>query len=137
MTKNTITKGFIAAGIINTLGVLIFTKAFTNDVIPATDPEVMSYFGLFMITVWGSAYIAVSRVYEKVKWLVGVFILEKLAYVLAYGYWFSNNSLQEVYDQDLLAGIFYSIYGLNDFVFMLFFGYVFFNIKPSQETLLH
>lgn len=137
MTNATITKGFIASGISNTIGVLIFTKGFTNDVIPETDPEVMSYFGLLMIMVWGAAFIAVSKSFEKVKWLVGVFVLEKIAYVIAYGQWIMNNSLQEVYDKDLLAGMFYSVYGLNDFLFMLFFGYVFLKIKPSPKTPAH
>lgn len=131
MDKKTITKGCIAAGISNTLGILIFSKGFTNDVIPETDPIVMSYFGLVMIMLWGAAYIAVSKSFEKVKWLIGIFAIEKLVYVLAYGIWFSDHSLTEVYDKDLLAGIFYSIYGLNDFLFMLFFSYVFIKInKP-------
>jgi len=137
MTKSTITKGFIASGIMNTIGVLIFTKGFTNDVIPQTDPVVMSYFGLLMIMVWGCAFLAVSKSFDKVRWLVGVFVLEKLAYVIAYSIWFSNNSLTEVYDQDLVAGLFYSLYGFNDFMFMLFFVYVFFKIKPSPKTLAH
>jgi hypothetical protein len=132
MTKSTITKGFILSGIINTLGILFFTKGFTNDVIPETDPVVMSYFGLLMIMVWGLAFIAAAKVFDKLKWLVAVFALEKLCYVIAYGYWFSNNSVQEVYDEDVIAGIFYSIYGLNDFLFMLFFGYVFTKLMKSQ-----
>lgn len=132
MTKSAITKGFILSGIINTLGILFFSKGFTNDVIPETDPVVMSYFGLLMIMVWGLAFIAVAKVFDKVKWLIAVFALEKLCYVIAYGYWFSNNSVQEVYDEDVIAGIFYSIYGLNDFLFMLFFGYVFIKLMKSK-----
>jgi hypothetical protein len=131
MDNKTITKGFIASGISNTIGILIFSKGFTNEVIPETDPIVMSYFGLVMIMLWGAAYIAVSKSFEKVKWLIGIFAIEKLAYVLAYGFWFADHSLIEVYDKDLLAGIFYSIYGLNDFLFMIFFGYVF--IKLSNK----
>ncbi|KQC33233.1 hypothetical protein AAU57_07820 [Nonlabens sp. YIK11] len=137
MTQSTITKGFIAAGLMNTIGLLIFSKGFTNDVIPQTDPAVMSHFGLLMIMVWGLAYIAISKTYMNVKSLIGVFVLEKLAYVIAYLVWFSNNSLEKVYDQDLLAGIFYTLYGLNDFTFMIFFAYVFFKITPSRETPAH
>ena len=118
----------------NTVGLLIFSKGFTNEVIPATDPNVMSYFGLIMITVWGLGYIAVAKTFMKVKWLIGVFVIEKLAYVIAYIIWFSNHQLSDVYDQDLLAGIFYTLYGWNDFIFMIFFAYVFFKIKPSPET---
>lgn len=132
LTKSAITKGFILSGIINTLGILFFSKGFTNDVIPETDPVVMSYFGLLMIMVWGLAFIAVAKVFDEVKWLIAVFALEKLCYVIAYGYWFSNNSVQEVYYEDVIAGIFYSIYGLNDFLFMLFFGYVFIKLMKSK-----
>ncbi|GAK94527.1 hypothetical protein JCM19298_100 [Nonlabens ulvanivorans] len=93
----------------------------------------MSYFGLIMIMVWGGlAFIAVAKIFDKVKWLIAVFALEKLCYVIAYGYWFSNNSLQEVYDRDIIAGVFYSIYGLNDFIFMIFFGYVFIKLMKSK-----
>jgi len=35
--------------------------------------------------------------------------------------WLSANSLPQLYAKDAFAGIFFSIYGLNDFVFMLFF----------------
>lgn len=132
MTKKTITYGFIAAGIMNTLGILIFSKAFTNNVVPETDPVVMSYFGLLMIMIWGGACIAVAGIFEKVKWLIGIFIIEKLAYVLAYIFWFSNNSLAAVYEKDVLAGIFYTVYGLNDFLFMLFFSYVFISLGKKQ-----
>lgn len=132
MTKSTITNGLILSGIINTIGILFFTKGFTNDVIPETDTVVMSYFGLIMIMVWGLAFIAVAKIFDKVKWLIAVFALEKLCYVIAYGYWFSNNSLQEVYDRDIIAGVFYSIYGLNDFIFMIFFGYVFIKLMKSK-----
>ncbi len=51
--------------------------------------------------------------------------MEKLVYVVAWGMWMSNHSLSAVYEQDLFAGVFYSIYGLNDLAFMLFFGWVF------------
>lgn len=129
MNTKTISKGFIAAGAMNIAGVAIFSKGLTNKVITETDPVVMSYFGLLMIMVWGAAYIAVSKTFKNLKWLIGVFVIEKLAYVLAYLHWFSNNSLETVYDRDLLAGIFYSTYGLNDFIFMIFFGYVFLRIK--------
>ena len=39
--------------------------------------------------------------------------------------WLSQNSLAQLYAKDSFAGAFYSIYGLNDFVFMLFFARVF------------
>ena len=39
--------------------------------------------------------------------------------------WISQNSLAQLYAKDLFAGVFYSIYGPNDLIFMLFFAWVF------------
>lgn len=125
MTDNIIQKGFILAGLSNIFGVLVCSKIFTNDVMMATQPGVMGLFGLVSIVLWGLAYIAVSKNYAHVKWLVAVFVIEKLAYVLAWLSFITSNSLSSVYEQDLLAGVFYTIYGANDFAFMLFFGFVF------------
>ena len=107
-------------------GVLVFSRAFTNETLIAADPVVMSKFGLLMIVIWGLAYLGAAAVKSSVKWLVAVFALEKLVYVVVWVAWLSGNSLAELYSKDLFAGIFYSIYGLNDFVFMLFFLKVFF-----------
>jgi len=62
----------------------------------------------------------------NIKWLVGAFALEKLVYVAVWAYWLSENSLAQLYSKDLFAGAYFSIYGLNDFVFMVFFTRVFF-----------
>ena len=118
-------KGFIAAGLSNILGVIICSKAFTNDVMMGAQPDVMGYFGLISIVLWGFAYIAVCKSYNQVRWLVGVFVVEKLAYVIAWLSFITSRSLSSVYEQDALAGLFYTIYGANDFIFMLFFSFVF------------
>ena len=130
MTDNMIHKGFIIAGLSNILGVILCSKAFTNDVVLATQPDVMGTFGLISIMLWGSAYIAVSKSYNQVRWLVGVFVIEKLAYVIAWLALISSRSLNSIYELDVLAGVFYTSYGVNDFIFMLFFGFVF--LKRDQ-----
>ena len=137
MTSNAISKGFIISGVMNTIGILIFSKFFTNEVIPNSDPVVMSYFGLLMIMVWGCAFIAVAKTFEKVGWLIAIFTVEKLCYVIAFILWHSSHNVIQVYEHDLLAGLFYSFYGLNDFIFMVFFGYVFLKVKPSLKKLPH
>ena len=130
--KSTIVRnGFIAAGLINILGVLIFSRFFTNVTLNQADPIVMSNFGLLMITIWGLAYIAVANDYHKVRWISAVFAVEKLIYVLAWIIWLLNNELGAIYSKDLFAGLFYSIYGINDFIFMLFFAWVFFRTKSE------
>ncbi|OAB81839.1 hypothetical protein [Cochleicola gelatinilyticus] len=134
MKPTTISKGFLFAGLSNILGVLIFSKFFTNEIMMNAQPDVMGYFGLISIVLWGLAYIAVRKNYEAVPWLIAVFMIEKLLYVIVYIRWFSTDALRAVYDQDLFAGIFYTIYGVNDFIFGLFFAWVFFTISKVKNV---
>lgn len=82
----------------------------------------------------GLAYIGAATIHSSIKWLAGVFVLEKLAYVVVWIVWMLENSLASVYSTDLFAGIFYSIYGLNYFVFMLFFAWLF--VSRHQESIV-
>lgn len=132
MSRKLIRNGLVAAGIMNISGVLIFSRGFTNAAINSADPVVMSNFGLLMIVVWGCAYLGAATVTGSIKWLAAAFALEKLVYVVVWLSWLSGNSLARLYAQDAFAGIFYSIYGLNDFVFMLFFVWVFFQRHPGH-----
>lgn len=61
--KNSITKGFILAGLMN-MSFLIFSRFFTNSTIPEYDGDVMSNFGLLMIIIWG---ISLHFRYKKVS----------------------------------------------------------------------
>ena len=106
-------------------GVILFSKGFTNEAINKADPVVMSNFGLIMIVVWGLAYAGASAIRSNISWLLAVFAIEKLIYGVVWVRWLSANSLSSLYEQDLLAGVYYSIYGLNDLVFMLFFLWAF------------
>lgn len=133
MTDKIIQRGFIVAGLSNILGVIICSKAFTNDVMLATQPDVMGYFGLISIILWGLTYIAVCKSYNQARWLVGVFVIEKLAYVTGWLTFITSRSLSSVYELDMLAGIFYTIYGANDFIFMLFFSFVFLNQRQTSS----
>jgi len=133
MSPQRIKTGFIAAALMNIGGVLLFSKAFNNPTINEFDPVVMSNFGLLMIIVWGLAYLGAAFVTAGVKWLAGAFAIEKLVYVLVWVFWIQDHNLASVYQQDLLAGVFYSIYGLNDLIFMLFFALVFINADPSPQ----
>ena len=125
MNHTKIKQGFVLAGIMNVGGVLLFSRLFTNTAINNADPVVMSNFGLLMIAVWGLAYWGAASISSDLKWLAGAFVVEKLVYVVAWVRWLSDNSLTALYAEDAFAGIFFSIYGANDFVFMLFFAGVF------------
>ncbi len=124
--------GFVAAGLMNIGGVLVFSRAFTNTAINEADPVVMSNFGLLMIVVWGLAYLGAATVTSGIRWIAGAFALEKLVYVVVWFQWLSANSLEDLYAKDVWAGVFFSIYGANDLVFMLFFAWVFFLKQPSR-----
>lgn len=128
-----ITKGFVVAGLMN-LSVLIFSRFFTNSTIPETDPVVMSNFGLLMIAVWGLAYISVAKHYNSVKWLVAVFALEKLIYGCIWTQWILNNDIADVYKKDTMAGMFYSVYGINDWLFFVFFLVVFITLIKTKNN---
>lgn len=117
--------GFISAAMMNIGGVLIFSKLFTNTAINHADPIVMSNFGLLMIMIWGLAYLGAASIETHMKWLAGAFAIEKLVYVIVWLIWLSENRLAPLYSKDFLAGVFYSIYGLNDLIFMIFFMVVF------------
>lgn len=129
--SKTINKGFFIAGLMNG-SVLVFSKLFTNPAIAKFDPNVMSNFGLLMIVLWGLAYASVATTYQHVKWLVAVFAIEKLIYGVNWIMWLLKNSLANVYNQDLFAGLFYSVYGLNDWVFFIFFSTVFYRLNKTD-----
>ncbi len=124
--------GFFLAGAANVGGILFFSKLFTNTAMIQASPTVMSSFGQLMIIVWGFAYISVANSYESVPWLSFLFTIEKLIYVLTWVFWFQANDLTLLYTKDLFAGIFYTVYGLNDFLSMLFFGWTFWLTRKGK-----
>lgn len=129
--NETITKLFVVSGLMN-FSVLIFSRFFTNSVIPQFDPMVMSNFGLLMILVWGLAYISVSKNYDKVKWLIGIFAIEKFIYGCVWINWIFSNNISDVYEKDAMAGMFYSTYGINDWSFFIFFLFVFMRVHKLK-----
>jgi len=132
ISNKLITRGFIAAGLMNCT-VLVFSRLFTNEVINETDPEVMSNFGLLMIVIWGITYISVAWSFDRVKWLVGVFVIEKLIYAIVWTNWILNNSVTAVFEKDAMAGTFFAIYGINDWLFCFFFLFVFIRLLKGKR----
>jgi hypothetical protein len=123
--KKLIRNGLVAAGLMNIMGVLFFSRALTNTVIYEADPVVMSKFGLIMIMIWGLAYIGAATITSSTKWLVAAFAVEKLVYVVVWINWLLANSLAQLYSKDTFAGIFFTIYGANDLLFLIFFVWAF------------
>ena len=133
INDNIITKGFIIAGLMN-MSVLIFSRLFTNKTIIEYDQVVMSNFGLLMIVIWGLAYISVAKNFQFVKWLVAVFALEKLIYGCVWINWLLHNSISNVFEKDVMAGLFYATYGVNDWIFFIFFSLVFFQLTKAKTN---
>jgi hypothetical protein len=127
----TISKGFVLAGMMN-MSVLVFSKFFTNSVLSETDPVVASNFGLVMIILWGLAYISVAKCYQHVQWLVGIFALEKLIYGIVWTHWVLNNDVSSIFSKDIFAGTFFSVYGVNDWLFCIFFSWVFLKLFRNK-----
>lgn len=134
MYEKIVKYGLIAAALTNIGGVLMFSRGFTNAAINNADPVVMSNFGLLMIVVWGLAYLGAATINANIRWIAAAFAVEKLVYVAMWGMWLSKNSLAPLYSTDLFAGLFYSIYGLNDVMFMLFFVWMFLSQRPAVHA---
>jgi hypothetical protein len=132
INNKTISKGFVVAGLMNS-SVLLFSRFFTNPTIAEFDATVMSNFGLLMIFIWGLAYISVAKNFEHAKWLIGVFAVEKFIYGYIWTNWMLNNNISDVFEKDTMAGIFYSIYGINDWLFFVFFTFVFLRILKLKK----
>lgn len=135
VTNKIISIGFILAGLMNIVGVLVNSRGFTNTVIAEYDPIVMSNFGLLMIIIWGLAYISICTSYEKVKWLVAVFAIEKFIYGFLWTKWILNNDVSEVLAKDKSAGMFFSSYGINDWIFFVFFLLVFIRLISAKKQI--
>jgi hypothetical protein len=133
LNKELVKKGMYLSGIMNITGVLVFSRFFTNKVINEADPVVMSNFGLLMIVVWGLAFLAMAPKWEQLKWLIGAFAIEKIIYGLIWSQWILNNNLSSVFEEDAMAGIFYVIYGLNDWLFFVFYSVVFIYLSKVQK----
>ncbi|MBQ4831353.1 hypothetical protein J8L84_18905 [Alteromonas sp. MMG017] len=131
LSYNWIGAGFVIAGLMNFVGVLLGTLFFTHNIIQTYDSQVMSSFGLMIILLWGVAYMAMASSWSSNKLMVGTFIVVKGLYFLHWVNWIFNHNelLYEIYEQHFLSGLFYSIYGLNDLFFAIFFGYVILKTK--------
>lgn len=132
--NSVITKGFWLAGAYNIFGVLVFSKFFTNSLLSSLDPAVFSWLGLVVVMLWGFAYCSVAKSYPFVPYLVLVFVVEKTIYTTTWLTWLAKNgsTLPALFSKSPLTATYYSIYGAGDFIFGLFFLWVF--IKGLQGS---
>lgn len=118
---------FFLAGGVNSLGIIIFSKCFTNTYLTQIDPFTFSKVSLVVIILWGLAYISLGFHYNQAPYVSLVFAIEKFFYTGVWVVWIKNNAmdLKTIYMNDVLTGLFYTVYGVNDFLFGVFFLFVF------------
>ena len=126
LSDRAITKGFVLAGAVNVLGMLVVSKLFTNSLLSSTDPAVFSWLGQVAIVLWGLAYWAVAQPFRHVPYLVMVFFIEKMVYTVSWLLWLvqKGQSLTSIASESLMTAIFFGMYGAGDLAFGLFFGWV-------------
>ena len=113
---------YYSAALVNTVGVLLLSYGLTNQTLMETDPTLFSGFGLVMIMIWGLCYYACAQAARTYRGISLVFGLEKLVYcVLWINFVQGDVSWSELYERDLFAGLFYSIYGIIDGFYMSLF----------------
>ena len=128
-----VTKGFQLAAAVNILGILLFSKGLDNAYLAELSPEVFSTFGQGAIILWGLAYLAVAESYREAGWIVAVFCLEKLVYAGTWIVWMADHGsqLSTIFETSPLTGAFLAIYGPTDFLFAVFFGWVFLRVRKE------
>ena len=111
---------YYSAAFVNIIGVLFFTRGLTNQTLMQTDPTLFSRFGLCMIMMWGVCYYACAQAAHHYRSISLAFALEKLIYVCMWvQFLLSPVDWADLYRQDLFAGLFYSIYGVVDGIYLL------------------
>ena len=111
----------IAAGAVNLLAVPLFSRLFSNERLNAVDPATMSNFGLVMIMVWGLLFLALAFNPSNGPLVFGALAIEKLCYVVAWTKTALATDIGALLRQDALTGVFYAVYGINDFAFAVLF----------------
>ncbi len=132
-----VTVGFILAGAYNVFGMLLVSMCFTNPLLNATEPAVFSWLGQVAVVLWGLAYWAVARSYGHVPYLLLVYFVEKMVYSTIWLLWLlqRGHSLSNIASESPLTAVFFGSYGVGDFGFGLFFGWVALKVlRGSRDT---
>lgn len=137
MTSTTWIKyGFLAAGLANVLGIPVFSKLFTNTYLMKVDHDTFSWVSLIAIMLWGLAYLSVSGQVARVPGIAAVFAIEKFFYTAVWAIWIWKHhaALPDIYSKDVLTGFFYSVYGINDFLFGVVFLCSFIHLRKADNN---
>lgn len=126
---------FYSGALINIAAALLVSRGFTHNGLGEQFPALFSFYGLIGIMLWGAAYAASAQFYRHARALVGVFVVEKLVYVISWiSYIYNHGSeIAPLLASDFLTGAFLAIYGVNDLIYMLLFIFIFLQ-KPDFES---
>lgn len=126
--------GFASAAAYNIVGITLFSRGFTNEVLFTTDPALFSRAACVVVAIWGLAYLSLAPHADKAPYVSLAFALEKAFYAAWWLRWIIGHSAQipDIAAHDPLAGSFYAVYGLGDASFMVFFAAVFAKYRPRS-----
>ncbi len=120
---------YIFAGLYN-FSLLLFNRFFTYDI--SKYDNLFSTSGIIVILALGLIYMSVYNTYEKIRLTNFAFFLAKLAYFIHWLRWFSLEKINAIYSEDFISGVLFSIYGIGDLMFGLFFLYI--GINTSEKN---
>ena len=124
-------KGLIAAGLFNIVGVLALTRGFQDLSLGSYFPDLFSIWGLIGIILWGLCYMAMASRYRVAPEILVVFALEKIFYFASWCWWQWHHfsELPAMWVDNPAAAVFYGTYGPGDLTFAVFFLALFIKAK--------
>lgn len=117
-----ITALFILSGLMNIVGVLLFSWCFQNTDLGKLDP-MFSQNGLIAVMVLGLFYMGAGFIYHIRPLIILLFGVVKFCYAINWYLWWNNplGLYQTLEQYDLLTVLFFQLYGPLDFLVGCFF----------------
>lgn len=108
---------FVVAGLLNTVGLLIFNWFYTNQNLEKEPIFVIE--SQILIHLWGFLYIAASVKWEQLPWINLILAVEKAVFFIFWCLYIGSHENTGHFMTDL----FYTIYGPVDLAFGIVFAY--------------
>ena len=142
-SSSNITILFYCAGVMNVIGLLVFNNLYYDaNVIESALPDVFSIFSQILIQLWGLAYIGTAKHWKRMPFLCFVFFIEKMLFSYIWAIFIldetnRNKVINSIANMEKLqANLFLLLFGVNDILFGLVFGYAALNggaISPHKN----
>jgi hypothetical protein len=129
-SSSNITILFYCAGVMNVIGLVCFNNFYYDaNVIENALPGVFSIFSQILIQLWGLAYIGAAKHWKRMPFLCFVFFIEKILFSYVWASFIldetnRNKVINSIANMEKLqANLFLLLFGVNDILFGLVFGY--------------